>query len=398
MRPSTSARTRRRRGGLALVFSRTIADTCSPSPPLLVVGAALIPVPFLLSDLSFRFLDTASNDGLDFGDVWELEKRSVAHTSFYATALSSAILLALSAASLGLPARPTQIGFRTRPLNRYKVLRQEFWNILGCWLSVFAAIHLGGATVGCVVMLEVLKAVDSTFLSQGIAEWLLLGAIWTFHLASAVSTPLIWPTLLALCALTAAIMIPRSLFGVGTLGRRLYQAPDSHGGAWISGSVLALTAISVFIYLTTPITIVLTQVAFFSACLSALSAGALATTVTSNPLRSRDTWKIGSLCCFICFLWQFCNTRSAYHLPLLLLAPLTGIIIFMEGSQAGGDGHSHSHSHHHSYEHVKCSLVSKFLLHHTTPGTVVHSILLETDSRRIAYFGWYENRPDTYDG
>ena len=293
----------------------------------------------------------------------------------------------MSAASLGLPARPTQIGFRTRPLNRYKILRQEFWNILGCWLLQFAAIHLGGASVGCIVILEVLKAIDATFLSQSKTGWLVLGAIWTFHLASTVSTPLVWPTLLALCALTSTALTPRSLFGVGTLGRRLHRTPDSQ---WITGSAFALAGISILVHLTTPMTLEFTQVAFAGACLCALSSGALASIVISVAPRPRDVLRVGSLCCFICFLWQLCNTRSAYQLPLLLLAPLTGIIIFLGGSQSDGD-HSHSHSHHHSYEHVKCSRITKFFLQHTTPGTVVHSILLETDSRRIAYFGWYTN-------
>jgi hypothetical protein len=258
---------------------------------------------------------------------------------------------------------------------------------LGCWLLLFAAIHLGGASVGCLVILEVVKAIDATFFNRSKTEWFALAAIWTFHLASTVWTPLIWPTLLALCALTALVLIPRSLFGVGTVGRRLNQAPGSHGGTWITGSAIALAGVAVLVYLTTPMTLEFTLVAFAGACLCALSCVAIASIVTSNAPKPRDIVGFGSLSCLICFIWQFCNTSSPYQLPLLLLAPLTGIIIFL--GRSDGDGYAHSHSHHHSYEHVKCSRVSKFFLQHMTPGTMVHSILLETDSRRIAYFGWY---------
>jgi zinc transporter 5/7 len=44
----------------------------------------------------------------------------------------------------------------------------------------------------------------------------------------------------------------------------------------------------------------------------------------------------------------------------------------------------HKHNHHHR-DH---SRLTGYLLRLTSPGSVIHSILQEKDSRRIAYFGW----------
>src|SRR2546423_454706 len=51
----------------------------------------------------------------------------------------------------------------------------------------------------------------------------------------------------------------------------------------------------------------------------------------------------------------------------------------------------HHHKHHHDHEdpfHGTHSRLTAFLLTKCRPGSITHSILLEKDSRRIAYFGW----------
>lgn len=50
--------------------------------------------------------------------------------------------------------------------------------------------------------------------------------------------------------------------------------------------------------------------------------------------------------------------------------------------------HSHSHDHKHEHHlHANPSRISVFLIARTTPGSILHSVLMERDSRRIAYFG-----------
>jgi Cation efflux family len=46
--------------------------------------------------------------------------------------------------------------------------------------------------------------------------------------------------------------------------------------------------------------------------------------------------------------------------------------------------HDHDHDHSHSHQHSKLTAV---LISCTTPGSIIHSILIQRDSRRIAYFG-----------
>jgi hypothetical protein len=67
-------------------------------------------------------------------------------------------------------------------------------------------------------------------------------------------------------------------------------------------------------------------------------------------------------------------------------------------SNSHSNAHNHSSHHHnhanHSHDdhlHIRHphSQVTAFFLSFTTPGSIVHSILLEKDSRRIAYFAWY---------
>jgi zinc transporter 5/7 len=49
-------------------------------------------------------------------------------------------------------------------------------------------------------------------------------------------------------------------------------------------------------------------------------------------------------------------------------------------------GHKHSHSHDH-HLHGNHSRLSAFIIARCTPGSIFHSIMVEKDSRRIAYFG-----------
>jgi zinc transporter 5/7 len=52
-------------------------------------------------------------------------------------------------------------------------------------------------------------------------------------------------------------------------------------------------------------------------------------------------------------------------------------------------GHQHSHSHDHGDHHLhgNHSGLSSFIIARCTPGSILHSVMIEKDSRRIAYFG-----------
>jgi zinc transporter 5/7 len=83
---------------------------------------------------------------------------------------------------------------------------------------------------------------------------------------------------------------------------------------------------------------------------------------------------------------------------------LVGAVMFDTGlpsvstAHSHGHGHSHSgHSHKHDHQdhhlHGNHSRLSAFLIARATPGSIIHSILIEKDSRRIAYFGVYVAAP-----
>jgi zinc transporter 5/7 len=58
------------------------------------------------------------------------------------------------------------------------------------------------------------------------------------------------------------------------------------------------------------------------------------------------------------------------------------------GHAHAGHGHSHAHEHGHEHHlHANPSRISAFLIARTTPGSIIHSVMIERDSRRIAYFG-----------
>lgn len=59
---------------------------------------------------------------------------------------------------------------------------------------------------------------------------------------------------------------------------------------------------------------------------------------------------------------------------------------YAHGHSHADHGHSHDHIHEH-HLHANPSRISAFLIARTTPGSIIHSVLIERDSRRIAYFG-----------
>ena len=70
-------------------------------------------------------------------------------------------------------------------------------------------------------------------------------------------------------------------------------------------------------------------------------------------------------------------------------------VMFDTSSLSGGD-HSHDHDHaqnvntrHHHPAEGQYSPFTKLVLSNCEPGSLIHSILIEKDSRRICYFTWY---------
>lgn len=142
----------------------------------------------------------------------------------------------------------------------------------------------------------------------------------------------------------------------------------------------------------------------FSVLFSTLSvASATALVFVSLPSALRSKTKaglaLGSVLTTVCGIWEHSESWQSWLFFPLSCGLIFGAVTFdtrhaLSSRPSSHDhahtGHSHSHSHSHGHDHHlhgNHSRVSKFLIARCTPGSILHSILIEKDSRRIAYFG-----------
>jgi len=131
-------------------------------------------------------------------------------------------------------------------------------------------------------------------------------------------------------------------------------------------------------------------------------ASATALVYFSLPAALRNPHKgglaLGSLLVAAFGVWEHADSLQACVLFPLTCASLIGAVSIDTGSSTIPQPHSHDqshagHQHSHSQDHGDHHLhgnhsgLSKFIIARCTPGSILHSILIEKDSRRIAYFG-----------
>ena len=104
---------------------------------------------------------------------------------------------------------------------------------------------------------------------------------------------------------------------------------------------------------------------------------------------------LGTLCVAAFGVWEYPRAWQAYCIfPLSCILAFgatifdTNMSLFSQplSHDHSHSGHQHSHSHDH-HLHGNHSRISQFLIARCTPGSILHSIMIEKDSRRIAYFG-----------
>ncbi len=110
---------------------------------------------------------------------------------------------------------------------------------------------------------------------------------------------------------------------------------------------------------------------------------------------------LGCILLILCLLWEHYPFAS-FVINLAVSAVLfIGALKFDTWFSTTSAGHTHSrslssqkhsHDHHHDHHpghhlHGNHSRLSAFLIARTTPGSILHSVMIEKDSRRIAYFG-----------
>ncbi|KAH5106755.1 hypothetical protein HBI46_098800 [Parastagonospora nodorum] len=135
--------------------------------------------------------------------------------------------------------------------------------------------------------------------------------------------------------------------------------------------------------------------------LSIASATALVFLSLPTALRSQKHvgLALGTLLVAAVHSWEQYSTSTVLWVAFpLACVGLLGAVVYDTAlpsvSTAHNHGHGHSHSGHgHKHEHQDHHLhgnhsrLSAFLIARATPGSIIHSVLIEKDSRRIAYFG-----------
>lgn len=164
-----------------------------------------------------------------------------------------------------------------------------------------------------------------------------------------------------------------------------------------AGGVLTIFTI-IFSFLSSSSPSIARHAIFFST-LSVASAMALVFFAIPSALRSQKKLglALGSLFTIAFEAWDPLASWQTWMFVSLTAALAYGAIFFdTRNSRPHSHGHSHSgHKHPHSHSHTRHdhhlhgnhSRLSEFLINRCTPGSILHSILLEKDSRRIAYFG-----------
>lgn len=301
-------------------------------------------------------------------------------------------------------------------------------NVLSILLPFYATMQLGGARTGLILLAAVTGALGSFDQKPGkhtawentkrtfrTRHWtcgsILLGLV--VDLYSATNAAGILLGYLAVGAFIAAISPP-----LPTTGWLLMTGTQSQTSGRASlpkpSSPLINTAQDTFLTLASGVILTLGSLLYLGifstsslsvhanifSILSVASATALVYFSLPSALRNsrKGGLALGTLLVVAFGIWEHSDSWQAYCLFPLTCASIFGAIIFDTHSSGisrphshshSHAGHRHSHSHDHSDHHLhgNHSKISAFLIARCTPGSITHSIMIEKDSRRIAYFG-----------
>jgi zinc transporter 5/7 len=162
----------------------------------------------------------------------------------------------------------------------------------------------------------------------------------------------------------------------------------------ISGGLLSLITIIASILMGHPPSLVPSSIG-----LSTLSiASATAANVLAQPAALRSSTKAGlGLGCLLTASCAFLFSPSLWPGTICnggLSALAFAGVMFDTLTSSSRDDHSHDHAHnvkthHHHHDDTQYSPFTRLVLSKCEPGSLVHSIIIEKDSRRICYFTWY---------
>jgi zinc transporter 5/7 len=166
----------------------------------------------------------------------------------------------------------------------------------------------------------------------------------------------------------------------------------------VSGLVLTVTTILYSLVSSTTLSFSNHTIGYST--LSVASATALVYFSLPASLRSQNTvgLKLGALFITAFSFWEHYSAPHVLVAFPCMCAIAVGAVMFDTRSSVphshnhSHDDHKHQHDHDHTHSHDhhlhgNHSRISAFLIARATPGSIIHSVLIEKDSRRIAYFG-----------
>jgi len=407
--------------------------------------AILIPLPYLLASLAFpiavgrrsKLPSTLSEAVAESAPVVEPLYPEGRAPLLHALILSSATLLLVGVIA--------KISASLQPLDRRKAAKGTFVlsnapirivsSVFGILLPFYAAVQLGGSRTALGLLVAIAAGLcapgqqaDHTrrgAFSQALrTRKATCGAMLLGSIIDIVSSGNALRSVLGHGALITSVMLVPPPLPTTIRGRAIDHDEDSYinqGSAratlprsasplvnsfestlltLVSGLLLAV--VSILYYLATSSFSSVSLQTFGLSLLSITSATALIFRSLPAALQTQryTGLKLGALCIAGFSLWEHSHSGLGSVIFLWICAALVGTTVLdtqstpasvhshahshMKHTHAHQYGHGHSHDHHLHGNHSK---FSAFLIARATPGSIIHSVLIERDSRRIAYFG-----------
>jgi zinc transporter 5/7 len=405
--------------------------------------ALLVPLPYLFASLAYpHVVGQTRNPTTPLSEAAaespSSTEQSAANGSqlLHALTLASATLLlaglvAKIRSSLDQPLDRRKTESSRSPVEALRdtsVLKRVGGNIMGVFLPFYAAMQVGGAKIALVLLTAMTAGFGALDRKPGKhTRWddlrrtlrtrkATCGALCVGIFADAAVFGYTTATVLGYSALlTSILLVPPPL---PTAGFSLITGAQTQNSYSTKGSVraslpkpsspLVSTSEDTLLTLASGVLLFVTTILYSSFVSSSLSlshyavlfstlsiASATALVFFSLPSALRSSKHVGLLLGAIVI--AAANTwEHLYSWPETLSIPLVYVLFTLAISfDTKSASHSHSHApHDHSHEHGvdhhlhgNHSRLSAFLIARTTPGSIIHSVMIEKDSRRIAYFG-----------
>lgn len=384
----------------------------------LVISGLILPLPWLLSSHAFS---TAEKSKGSHSTVGGQEEDS--HAAFFAMSLTAFSLMAMLGSALFLSSsgraskRLDLWADSTSKISLETWMYEITWRIGTVWLAFYASIEMGGSIVALLMILSTASFFQrsSSAFGHDFISTISQNKFRAFSIAAIFAQSLnIWMQYSSNSTGYIAII---SLLLLQSTSRTPLGAIRKYWPSFIQSALdfkfTAASAVVAFLLWTIILAVSpevpLTAPHVFFGLLITVTAGLSSGVIRSSvaPIKSHISVAAGLL---LVILFSAYNEQS--WINFMICCAIGGAIAlssFLDnGPTAEPNGHSHhghdeskhspshSHSHSHSRSHSHShphhnhthSKFTGILLSCTAQGSIVHSILLEKDSRRIAYFAW----------